>query len=441
MVSANTLIKNILNVNNVVVEKIDFLSFTREDTLMVRLRPYKRDQYRCPFCQRKCPVYDQGSKRRLWRSMDLGTYKVMLDGPCPRIECREHGIHAAAVPWAFPNSSFTKDFDITAAWMAQYLPKSAVSEYMRITWSTVGRCISRARHFVEPDPSARLNGLVNIGIDETSYRKGHKYITVVVNHDTNNVVWVADGYGKNVLTTFFETLTAEQRASIQTVTADGAKWISECVKEYIPHAVRCIDAFHVVEWINEALSQVRIEAWREAYAIAKNYGPVRRGRPDLNDEEVRACLEAREKATAIKNSSYALWKNPENLTETQSAKLAMIESENPKLFRAYRLKEKLRQTLKIRDPVAAKEELDHWIKWAQRCRIPQFVELQRKIRRHYDHIMNTIRLGLSNARIEAMNNKIKLIIRKAYGFRNLDNMLDLILFICSDISLKLPGRA
>ena len=93
------------------------------------------------------------------------------------------------------------------------------------------------------------------------------------------------------------------------------------------------------------------------------------------------------------------------------------------------------------DLEAGKKQLDHFIKWAQHCRIPEFVELQRKIRRHYDAILASLEHGLSNARIEAVNNKIKLTIRMAYGFRNINNMIDMIMLRCSDIDVKLPWEA
>ena len=88
-------------------------------------------------------------------------------------------------------------------WLAVYLPRSVISEFMRIDWETVGRCVSRVLNVIEPERTKRLDGLVHIGIDETSYRKGHKYITVIVNHDTNTVVWAAQGHGKSVLQTFY----------------------------------------------------------------------------------------------------------------------------------------------------------------------------------------------------------------------------------------------
>ena len=162
-----------------------------------------------------------------------------------------------------------KGFDLTVTWLAKYLPRSAVANFMRIDWQTVGSCISRSLHDLEPERSRRLDGLVRIGIDETSYRKGHKYITVIVNHDTNTVVWVADGHGRSVLEQFYKALTDEQLASIKVVTGDGARWITDCVNEFTPDCERCVDPFDVVEWAMEALDEVRRDRWRAAYEKAK----------------------------------------------------------------------------------------------------------------------------------------------------------------------------
>ena len=118
----------------------------------------------------------------------------------------------------------------------------------------------------------------------------------------------------------------------------------------------------------------------------------------------------------------------------------MIQANDPQLFRAYRLKESLRLLLKSTDVDQAEEDLKHWLFWASHSRISAFKELCKKIRRHKGHILNTIRLGLSNARIEAINNKIKLIIRKAYGFRNIQNMMDMVYLVCSNIRVPLPNR-
>ncbi len=445
MASANTVFKKILNVKGLVVEKSTFY----EDEvgvhhLELQVRPSKWAECRCPKCGRKCPKDGLSVREdRTWRSIDFGAVLVHLKGYTQRIKCPEHGSIVADVPWAYPGSRFTKDFDLAVGWLAEYLSKSAVSEYMRIDWETVGHCVSRALNEIEPDRSRRLNDLVRIGIDETSYKKGHKYITVILNHDTNTVVWAAPGHGKAVLDRFFRGLTEEQRNSIQVVTGDGAKWITSAIEEYCPNCDRCIDPFHVVEWATEAVDAVRREVWREAYNEYKQLEeaiPRGRGRPKLDDESSAMLTAARQKAADIKHSTYALGKAPENLTDNQKIRLEMIAQQNPRLYRAYRIKETLRLLLKLDGADEAEKELKSWLWWASHSRIPAICDLARKIRRHREHILNTIRLRISNARIEATNNKIKLIIRRAFGFRNIDNLIDLIYLVCSDLEVPLPNR-
>lgn len=445
MVSANTLCKKLLNVKNVVIENAD--CYSDQDGVkhvLIHARPNKWHEDDCPICHKRCPRYDRRNPQpRMWRALDWGGTLVEVSYDTHRIECPVHGVLVADVPWAYPGSGFTKDFDLTVGWLAVYLPRSTVSEYMRIDWETVGRCVHRTLNVIEPERSRRLDGLVNIGIDETSYKKGHKYITVIVNHDTNTVVWAAQGHGKSVLTQFYRQLTPQQLSSIRVVTGDGAKWITECVNEFTPDCERCVDPFHVVEWAMEALDEVRREVWREAYSeavqLAKAH-PRRKGRPREDDAEAAIVKAARARAEEIKNSAYALGKAPEHLTENQQAKVAMIAENNNRLYRAYRMKETLRLLLKIKDVDEAAAELKRWLWWASHSRIDAFKKLYLKIKRHRDHILNTIQLGMSNARIEATNNKIKLIVRKAYGFRNIQNMLDMVYLVCSDLRVPLPNR-
>ena len=445
MVSANTLCKKLLNVKNCVVESVNtYTAADGADRIRIAARPSRWHADDCPVCHRKCPRYDSKCKTpRIWRGLDWEGIIVEVEYRTHRIACPEHGVLVADVPWAYPDSGFTKNFDLTVGWLAVYLPKSAVAEYMRIDWETVGRCVHRTLNDIEPDRTRRLDGLVNIGIDETSYKKGHKYITVIVNHDTNTVVWASKGHGKTVLEAFYRQLSKEQLACIKIVTGDGAKWITECVDEFTPECERCVDPFHVVEWAMEALDEVRREAWREAHEEAKRLAkenPGKRGRPKKDDPAAAAVREAKEKAEEIKGAAYALGKASERLTENQQARLEMIAGTDPRLHRAYRMKERLRLLLKIKDVDEAAAELERWLWWASHSRIPAFKELYKKIKRHKKHILNTIRLGMSNARVEAINNKIKLIIRKAYGFRNIENMLDMIYLVCSDLRIPLPNR-
>lgn len=177
------------------------------------------------------------------------------------------GLYVAEVPWAYPGSRFTKDFDLTVAWFASYLPRSTTSYFMRVDWETIGRCVNRALHDLEPEHSRRLDSLVNIGIDETSYKKGHKYITVIVNHDTNTVVWASEDHGKSVLEKFYKQLTPEQLSSIKVVTGDGA--YSE-------------------------------------YKQVKKDNPCSKGRPKKDDPELAIVKAAKAKADEIKGSAYMI---------------------------------------------------------------------------------------------------------------------------------------
>ena len=299
MASADTLCKKLLNVKNAVVESHDIYKDQDGVThIRIKARPNVWHKNDCPFCGRHCQGYDQPTKKpKVWRGLDWGGILVEIECSTHRVCCPKHGVVTAAVPWAYPGSSFTKEFDLTVTWLAKYLPRSAVANFMRIDWQTVGSCISRSLHDLEPERSRRLDGLVRIGIDETSYRKGHKYITVVVNHDTNTVVWVADGHGRSVLEQFYKALTDEQLASIKVVTGDGARWITDCVNEFTPDCERCVDPFHVIEWAMEALDEVRRDRWRAAYEKAKQLAaenPQKRGRPKTADETAAKVQEAKE---------------------------------------------------------------------------------------------------------------------------------------------------
>ncbi len=441
MVNILRVMKSLLRVKKCVVEgcTLEEDESGNPERLVVRVRPRRRDSNRCPVCGRRCPGYDTLGVRR-WRALDFNGVRVEMEMEQKRVRCKEHGVVTPDVPWAYRGSMFTIEFDRVVAWLSRCVSKKAIAQLMGIDWATVGRCVSRVRDDLEPDLDKRLNGLVNIGIDETSYKKGHKYITVIVNHDTNSVIWLHEGHGKSVLEMFYEKLTEEQRASIKVVTGDGARWITDCVSQYTPDCTRCMDAFHVVEWATEALDSVRLDEYRKLKAdIPKEAGG--KGRPKKDDELHNESKEKEKKATRIKESSYAVGKAPENLTERQKETLDMIRAMTPKYYRAYDMKESLRLMLKMDDYDEAKIALKKWRWRASHSRLEAFKNLARKIKRNEEFILNTIKYGFSNARIEATNNNIKLIIRRSYGFKNLNNMMDMIYLCCSSLVIPLPGRA
>jgi transposase len=168
------------------------------------------------------------------------------------------------VPWARHDSDYTYDFETAVTWLTLHATANDVAEYFRVGWHTVGSIAKRVQKSLEDAQPNRFDDLEKIGIDETSYKKGHKYMTVIVNHKTGSLIWARKGHGKEILTEFFKELTEEQRAKIKFVTADGARWIADCIKDYCPNAERCIDPFHVVAWANDVLDEIRKQAVRQA---------------------------------------------------------------------------------------------------------------------------------------------------------------------------------
>jgi transposase len=421
-----------LGVEKTVVERVEFDEDV--EVLVAHVRPTKRARSRCGVCGRRSPGYDAGAGRRRWRALDLGIIRAEVEADAPRVSCRTHGVVVASVPWARHDAGHTYAFDETVAWLATQASKSTVTQLMRIAWRTVGSIITRVWADVEASCD-RLAGLRRIGIDEISYKKGHKYLMVVIDHDTRRLVWAAPGRTSATVGEFFDLLGAQRCAQITHVSADGADFIDTIVAKRCPGAVRVADPFHVVKWATDALDEVRRGAWNEARAQARTEPKRGRGRPRA-DAPPRP---ASQRATALKGARYALWKNPDNLTENQQAKLSWIATTDPKLYRAYLLKEGLRVVFQLPYD-AAVEALDRWISWARRCRIPAFVKLQKSIVKHRARILAAIEHNLSNGLIESTNTKIRLITRIAFGFQSAEALIALAMLSLGGHRPILPGR-
>ena len=414
----------LLGVEKTVVERVEF----DEDAAVVvaTVRPGRGQRRRCGVCRRRSPGYDRGEGRRRWRALDLGTVRAFVEADAPRVCCPVHGVVVAAVPWARHGAGHTIGFDQTVAWLATVSSKSAVTQLMRIAWRTVGAVVAR----VWADTAGRVDllaGLRRIGIDEISYRKGHKYLVVVVDHDTGRLVWAGKGADQASLSRFFTLLGPDRCAAISHISSDSARWMNEVIAVYCPQAVRCADPYHVVTWATEALDEQRRIAWNAARGTARGHSRNRR---------------ATGVTKALKDARWALWKNPENLTERQREQLAWIAKTNPALHRAWALKEGLRTVFAIarRSPPEAIEALDRWISWARRCRLPAFVTLAQRVVRHRDAVVASIEHRLSNALVESMNTKIRLIVRMAFGFHSAEAIIALAMLSLGGHRPALPAR-
>jgi transposase len=394
---------------------VEDVSLDGEGELVVAVRPRWRERDRCGVCRRRCPGFDLGAGRRRWRALDLGLVRAFVEADAPRVSCPEHGVVVVALPWARHGSRFTRSLEDQVAWLAVHASKRAVAELMRVAWRSVGGIVER----VMRERAGQLDllaGLRRIGIDDISHRRGQRYLTVVVDHDTGRLVWAAPGRDRRTVERFLDALGEERCRELELVSADMAPWIAGPVAERCPNAVLCVDPFHVVKLAGDALDEVRREVWNQAR---------RAGQDQL--------------ARRLKGARFALWKRPERLSERQAAKLAQIQRTNKPLYRAYLLKEQLRQIYRL--PAAeAVALLDGWLAWARRCRLRPFVKLARTITEQRAGIVAAIEHGLSNARVEQLSAQIRLLARRAFGFHSPDALIALAMFTLSGLCPPLPGR-
>jgi transposase len=402
-----------LGVESAVVEDV------REEAgvgFVVRVRPRRRHRRRCGVCLGRCPGYDAGAGLRRWRTHDLGLEEAFVEAEAPRVRCAEHGVVVAHVPWARHGSGFTTSFEDTVAWLAARTDKTTLSTLLRVAWRTVGAIVERVSTAMRAVRSP-LSDLRKIGIDEVAYRKGHRYLTIVVDHETGRLVWAQPGRDEKTLRKFFRALKKEGRAKIELVSADAASWIGNVVREQCPDAVLCIDPFHVVSWATKALDEVRRAMWN-----------------DLRERGETA------RAKAMKNSRWALVKNPEDLTRKQRRKLRSIEEDNALLYKSYLMKEQLREVFRLKGDLAT-FMLDEWLVWVGRSRNDAFKKVARAIKDNRAGIDCALSYRLSNARLESTATKLKLLTRMAFGFHSHAPLVELAMLKLGGLCPPLPRLA
>ena len=395
------------------------------NAIIVSVRPNARARSRCGRCGRRAPGYDHGAGRRRWRALDSGTTRVFIEAEAQRVQCRLHGPTVAQVPWARHDVGHTRGFNAMAAWLSVRTSKSATCQLLRVAWRTIGSIITRVNNDVEATFD-RLEGLRRIGIDEISYKPGHRYLIVVVDHDTDRLVWAGPGRSEAALNVFFDELGTERAAELTHVSADMADWIARVVARRAPNAIRCADPFHVVAWAIEALDTERRRSWNQASGRRIPESPGRRGRTTGDSRR-------------ISRSRYALWKNPDDLNGRQRQQLDWVAKTDPKLWRAYLLKEGLRYVFAVKG-AEGKEALDQWLTWARRSQLPAFIHLAKRVTRHRQAIDANLDHGLSQGLIESTNTKIRLLTRIAFGFHGPQPLIALALLALGSHPPLLPGR-
>ncbi len=377
----------------------------------VRLRVRRRG--RCGRCGELAAWFDNGGGARSWRHLDAGYATVEVVAVARRVDCGSCGPTVAAVPWARHASVFTRAFEDLVVHDAIVGNKQAAADRYGVSWRAVNNMCTR----LAQEALGRvdlLDGLVAIAIDEVKYKKGHRYLTVVCDHFTGKVIWAAKGRSKETVGLFFDALGAERAAELSFVTADGAEWIRAVVAERAPDAVVCIDTFHVVSWATDALDEVRRAEWNRLRSAG-----------------------AAGAAKEFKGLRFLLRRNWENLTIAQRGTIRDLETANRRTFRAWQLKEELRDIFSM-PPRAARRAISDWLYYARRSRLDPFVKLARTIVRYRDSIEATIEWRLTNGIAESNNASIGRIRANARGFHDPQAFITMIMLDRSGLAPTLP---
>ena len=385
------------------------VSFGAEGVVVtVRLRRRRRI---CSTCGQTGPLEIHDRRVKRWRHLDLGASRCWIECELRLLRCRDCGVHLEAVPWARPGAHHSRDFEDTVAWLAQQMAFTPITRLLRIGWRTVGAIVARV--VSDHLDSDRLEGLICIGVDEISYRRHHRYLTSVADHQTGAIVWCSPGRNSATLQAFFDEL-GDRKATIEAVSIDMSGEYQRAIRAAVPDAEICFDPFHVVRLAARATDQVRRDEWN---AHDRSHTPHGRW---------------------IKHTRWSLLKAPEHQTVNQLATLWEVQQANRRLYRAFLLREELRLLYHLGDAALAPAHLDAWLRWASRSRLTPFVQLARTLRAHRAGILAAIQLGLSNGRLEGLNSKIRLISHRAFGFHSADPLIALVYLCCSGLTIQLP---
>jgi transposase len=423
-VRATTAFNRIIAIDGIAVEGVTFAP----EGVVVKIRRRKR-RHQCPCGWTTRAHYDRSTRR--WRHLDLGSAKCFLEAEICRIDCATcQRVRTEVVPWARPGARHTNAFCSVVAWLAQRTDKTTITKLLRISWEAVAKIVVDV--VGEVLDVERFNELRRLGVDEVAYRKGHRYLTVVADHDhQGRAVWAHEGKSASTLALFYDELGAERVTKLEAISLDMGGAFEKATTEKAPHVRQCVDPFHLVKVANEAVDTARRWAWNEERRTAPPPRP--RGRPRSDDPPP-----PRNDVRWVKHTRWALLKDPDSLTDEQLDVLHELRKHNSVLYRSWQLKEGLRDLYRLRHPKDAPTHLEWWLRWASRSRIPAFVKLAKTVRKNRERILAAVELNLSNSKLEGLNSKIRLINHRGYGHHSAEAVIAMIYLCCGGLTIELP---
>lgn len=370
----------------------------------------KGSRFACPDCQ-KPGLGAHDTTERTWRHLDFFQHQAFLHAKVPRVGCDVCGVKQVAVPWARPGSGFTLLFEALTIQLAKHMAVTAVASLVRAhpdsVWRILGQYVEKARQ--EQD----LSSVTTLGIDETSQKKGHRYVTTFCDLGTSRVLFVTEGKDKATIKAFVEDFEARGGIidDIEEVCTDMSAAFINGVAEEMPDAALTFDRYHVMAIVNKAVDEVR--------------------RQEVKNQPL------------LKKSRYLFLKNEQNLSAKQAERFESLKGLDLKTVRAYHLKVALQRFFTLTDEAEAEAYLKKWFFWATHARLPAMADAAWTIKRHWNGVLHFIQSRVTNGTTEGINNKIKEAAKRAYGYKTFENYRTIIYLIAGKLNLPtlLPTRS
>lgn len=382
------------------IEKVNF--DMQKEELHIHMNFKEGGTFSCKKCG-KANIKAYDTKEKTWRHLNFFQYKAFIHCRTPRTDCPEDGALQVDVPWAREGSNFTLLFDAFIVELATQMPMNAlarlVDENDTLLWRIVNHYVDVAREKED------YKDVESVGLDETSCRKGHDYVTLFVDMVKSKVIYVTEGKDSSTIERFKEDFEEHKgkASSIENFSCDMSPSFIKGVKENFKWAVITYDKFHVIKMMNTALDEVR-----------------------------RA--EQKERHDELKHTRYIWLKNKSNLTKKQKKILESLADSNLKTGRAYRLKLALQEVYALKDKVEAMNKLQKWYNWAIRSQLDPVIKVAKTIKNHWSGICNYFDTYLTNAVLEGINSLVQAAKSRARGYRSTRNYITMIYLIAGKLN-------
>jgi transposase len=378
-----------------------------QERLNIHLDFLKGSQFSCPACdQADCAVHD--TKEKSWRHLNFFQHETYMSARVPRIKCSNCGVRLIDVPWARAGSEFTLLFEAYIMILAPSMPVKRIAELVSEHDTRLWRLIQH--HVDEAREEADYSDVKKVGVDETSSKLGHNYVSLFVDLEKQKTIFATEGKDSTTVELFKDDLSKHHGdpEAIVDVSCDMSPAFIKGVEENLPNAEITFDKFHVLTILNTAVDEVRRQEQKEY--------------PEL------------------KNTRYIFLKNPENLTSKQANRLEDIKLKNLNLktMRAYQIRLNF-QELWLQPPEQAEAFLNKWYFWATHSRIEPVKEAAYTIKRHWDGVLNWFKSMINNGILEGFNSLFQAAKARARGYRTTEYLIPMIYLITGKLRFNLPS--